>query len=55
MGLEDRHKLVKLEGQVWLTLYKLLLDKDCQHKYEFTSIRRTTILQVIHLALALAL
>lgn len=43
---EDRLKLGKTEGQVWLTLHKLLLDRDCQQKYDFTSTKKATILQV---------
>ena len=43
---EERLKLGKTEGQVWLTLYKLLLDKDCQQKYDFTSAKKSAILQV---------
>ena len=44
--MRERLRLGKVEGQVWLTLYKLLLDKHCQQKYEFTSTRKATILQV---------
>lgn len=44
--VEHRLKLGKVEGQIWLTLYKLLLDKDCQQKYEFSNSKRHTILQV---------
>ena len=42
----DRLKLCKTEGQVWLTLYQLLMDKDCQQKYEFNSHNKAVILKV---------
>ena len=42
----DRLKLSKTEGQVWLTLYQLLMDKDCQQKYEFNSYNKAVILKV---------
>ena len=42
----DRFKLCKTEGQVWLTLYQLLMDKDCQQKYEFNSHNKAVILKV---------
>ncbi len=45
-GAGDRAKLSKTEGQVWITLYRLLMGKDCQQRYEFTSARKNTILQV---------
>ena len=42
----DRLKLCKTEGQVWLTLYQLLMDRDCQQKYEFNSYNKATMLKV---------
>ena len=45
----DRLKLCKTEGQVWLTLYHLLMDKDCQQKYEFNSYNKAIILKVSQL------
>ena len=46
MDVEDRTKLTKSEGQVWLTLYQILLDKDCQQKYEVTHHSKTMLLTV---------
>ena len=46
IGARDRLKLCKTEGQVWLTLYQLLMDKDCQQKYEFNSHNKAVILKV---------
>ncbi len=42
----DRLKLCQLEGQVWLTLYTLLMDRDCQQKYELNNHSKATILKV---------
>ena len=43
----DRLKLCKTEGQVWLTLYQLLMDRDCQLKYEFNSHSKAVVLKVL--------
>ena len=43
----DRLKLCKTEGQVWLTIYHLLMDRDCQSKYELNSYSKAIILKVI--------
>ena len=48
----DRLKLCKTEGQVWLTLYQLLMHKDCQQKYEFNSHNKAVILKVYVNAIA---
>lgn len=42
----ERLKLSKVEGQVWLTLYQLLLNDSCQKKYEFSSSNKATLLKV---------
>jgi hypothetical protein len=39
-------KLTKLEGQAWLSLFCLLMDHDCQRKYEFNSLNKATVLKV---------
>jgi len=44
--VEDRSRLTKTEGQVWLTLYQVLLDKECQQKYEITHHSKTRLLNV---------
>lgn len=46
--IEERVKLSKVEGQVWLALHRLLLDNDCQQKYQFTNFSKNTILQVCY-------
>ncbi|KAJ4461967.1 putative zinc finger MYND domain protein [Paratrimastix pyriformis] len=39
----DRLRLPKLEAQVWLSLYRVLLERDCQAKYRFDDLRKATI------------
>ena len=43
----DRLKLCKTEGQLWLTLYQLLMSPDCQQKYEINMHSKATILKVL--------
>ena len=43
----DEHNLItKLEGQVWLTLYQLLMHPEAQRKYEYNSYRKSEILKL---------
>jgi hypothetical protein len=37
---ENLPKVNKVEGQVWLTLYKLLLSEQSQKKYEYNSYKK---------------
>lgn len=39
-------KLTQTEGQVWLTLYNLMMDPECRKKYYFHSHRKATLLRV---------
>ena len=43
---EDHVKMSKLDGQVWLSLYNLLLKEDCQRKYDFNNFNKNQILKV---------
>ncbi|XP_064633011.1 zinc finger MYND domain-containing protein 10-like [Lineus longissimus] len=43
---QDSMKLSKIEGQVWLTLYHLLMDQDCQRKYELDDHKKNSILKL---------
>lgn len=43
---EDHLKMTKLDGQVWITLYNLLLKEDCQRKYDFNSFNKNQLLKV---------
>lgn len=43
---EDRFKITKIEGQVWLSIFKLLMDQHCQQKYEMDSYRKNVIIKL---------
>ena len=43
----ERMRLTKMEGQVWIALFNLLLGPKCQEKYEFNSHNKAQILKVI--------
>ncbi|CAJ1050565.1 zinc finger MYND domain-containing protein 10 [Xyrichtys novacula] len=43
---EDCLKMTKLDGQVWISLYNLLLKEDCQRKYDFNSFNKNQILKL---------
>ncbi|XP_024859995.1 zinc finger MYND domain-containing protein 10 isoform X2 [Kryptolebias marmoratus] len=43
---EDRLKMTKLDGQVWIALYNLLLKEDCQRKYDFNSFNKNQLLKL---------
>ncbi|KAG8128338.1 hypothetical protein E2320_015190 [Naja naja] len=43
---EDRMKMTKLDGQVWLALYNLLLSPECQRKYEFNNFNKGQLLKL---------
>lgn len=38
--------MTKLDGQVWISLYNLLLKEDCQRKYDFNSFNKSQLLKV---------
>ncbi|KAM9859162.1 zinc finger MYND domain-containing protein 10 [Aulostomus maculatus] len=44
--VEDRVKMTKLDGQVWISLYNLLLREDCQRKYDFNSFNKSQLLKL---------
>ncbi|XP_034169870.2 zinc finger MYND domain-containing protein 10 isoform X3 [Pangasianodon hypophthalmus] len=43
---EDRLKMTKLEGQVWIALLNLLLKPDCQRKYDFNNFNKNQLLKL---------
>uniref|UniRef100_A0A4W6CHC0 Zinc finger MYND domain-containing protein 10 n=1 Tax=Lates calcarifer TaxID=8187 RepID=A0A4W6CHC0_LATCA len=43
---EDRLKMTKLDGQVWISLYNLLLKEDCQRKYDFNNFNKSQLLKL---------
>lgn len=42
----NRFRLTKIEGELWLSVYNLLLDKACGNKYELDDFRRNEILKL---------
>lgn len=42
----ERLQLSKTEGQVWLAVYQLLMNEDCQRKYELNSYSKEQILKL---------
>ncbi|KAF1391816.1 hypothetical protein PFLUV_G00046000 [Perca fluviatilis] len=44
--VEDRLKMTKLDGQVWISLYNLLLKEDCQRKYDFNNFNKNQLLRI---------
>ncbi|XP_071016610.1 zinc finger MYND domain-containing protein 10 [Oncorhynchus clarkii lewisi] len=43
---EDRLKMTKLDGQVWIALYNLVLKEDCQRKYDFNNFNKNQLLKL---------
>jgi len=43
---KNRFRLTKIEGELWLSVYNLLLDKACGNKYELDDFRRNEILKL---------
>ncbi|XP_072309033.1 zinc finger MYND domain-containing protein 10 [Eucyclogobius newberryi] len=43
---EDRLKMTKLDGQAWIALYNLLLNENCQQKYEFNNYNKNQLLKL---------
>ncbi|XP_019634170.1 PREDICTED: zinc finger MYND domain-containing protein 10-like [Branchiostoma belcheri] len=43
---EDRMRLTKIEGQVWIALYNVLMGPDCQQKYEYNDYNKNQVLKV---------
>ncbi|XP_034724715.1 zinc finger MYND domain-containing protein 10 [Etheostoma cragini] len=44
--VEDRLKMTKLDGQVWISLYNLLLKEDFQRKYNFNNFNKNQLLKL---------
>ena len=42
----NMYRLTKIEGELWLSVYNLLLDKVCGNKYRLNSFRRNEILKL---------
>ncbi|KAG7493594.1 hypothetical protein JOB18_012644 [Solea senegalensis] len=46
INVEDHLKMTKQDGQVWISLYNLLLREDCQRKYDFNSFNKNWLLKL---------
>ncbi|KAM3622208.1 uncharacterized protein V6R79_021821 [Siganus canaliculatus] len=44
--VEDHLKITKLDGQVWISLFNLLLKEDCQRKYNFNNFNKNQLLKL---------
>lgn len=42
----DRLKVTKTEGQVWLAIYNLLMEKQCRDRYELHTLRKESIVRL---------
>ena len=43
---QDAMLLTKLEGQVWLTIYNLIMDKSCRKQYQYNSHRKEVLIRL---------
>ncbi|KAL0978711.1 hypothetical protein UPYG_G00174190 [Umbra pygmaea] len=43
---EDYLMMTKLDGQVWIALYNLVLKEDCQRKYDFNNFNKNQLLKL---------
>eukprot|EP00442_Polarella_glacialis_P045885 CAMPEP_0115144156 /NCGR_PEP_ID=MMETSP0227-20121206/61258_1 /TAXON_ID=89957 /ORGANISM="Polarella glacialis, Strain CCMP 1383" /LENGTH=622 /DNA_ID=CAMNT_0002553241 /DNA_START=32 /DNA_END=1900 /DNA_ORIENTATION=+ len=43
---DDEGRLPKLQTQVWLSIYNLVMDPECRSRYEMTSFRRENLLRL---------
>ncbi|XP_062923917.1 zinc finger MYND domain-containing protein 10 isoform X2 [Mobula hypostoma] len=44
--VEDQLKITKLDGQVWIALFNLLLRPECQQSYDFNNFNKTQLLKL---------
>ncbi|EPR62334.1 MYND finger domain-containing protein [Toxoplasma gondii ME49] len=42
----DEASMSKVEAQVWLSIYNLVMDQECRNRYEMTTYRRDTLLRL---------
>ncbi|GAB1598736.1 zinc finger MYND domain-containing protein 10-like [Argonauta hians] len=43
---EDHMKMTKTEGQVWISLFNVIMKSSCQKKYEITSYRKNILMKL---------
>uniref|UniRef100_A0A3B5M9B7 Zinc finger MYND domain-containing protein 10 n=1 Tax=Xiphophorus couchianus TaxID=32473 RepID=A0A3B5M9B7_9TELE len=46
ISAEDHVKMTKLDGQVWMALYSLILKEECQRKYDFNNFNKNQLLKL---------
>lgn len=46
VALNERFQLSKVEGNIWISLYELLLNPNCLQKYEYTDFKKNQILKL---------
>lgn len=46
LDFQESFKITKIEGQVWLALYTLLMNGKCQQKYDLNTNRKNSILKL---------
>lgn len=46
---QEMSKLPKVEGQIWITIYNLLLAPECAQNYEITDYRKNMLLRVCYI------
>ena len=45
---EEYDRLSKVEAQIWIALYNLLVEPECRRKYEYSEYNQSIIMKVIH-------
>ncbi|XP_050413386.1 zinc finger MYND domain-containing protein 10 [Patella vulgata] len=43
---DEMFQITKIEGQVWISIFHVLMDQNCQHKYDMNSYRKNVILKL---------
>lgn len=46
VSANEKFQLTKIEGQIWISLYELILNPNCHSKYEYTDFKKNQILKV---------
>lgn len=46
IALSERFQLTKIEGQIWISLYELILNPSCLSKYDYTDFKKNQILKL---------
>lgn len=46
VSANERFQLTKIEGQIWIALYELLLNPQCLQKYDYTEFKKNQILKL---------